>query len=40
MLFHQNIELKLIDNNDLNLSLLCPKIIVGINKLKEWVKNN
>ena len=32
--------LKLIDNNDLNLSLLCPKIIVGINKLKEWVKNN
>ena len=38
--FNGEQALKLIDNNDFNLSLICPKIIIGINKLKEWVKKN
>ena len=31
--------LKLINKKDINLSSMCPKIIKGIDKLKEWIKN-
>jgi hypothetical protein len=32
--------LELVDKNIYDLSLICPRIIKGIDKLKEWIKLN